>query len=44
MKFNPFWENGKTLDSRIMMLSPDIVMGKKEWVGMPVGALPHQPK
>jgi hypothetical protein len=42
MKFNRFWENGKLLDSRIMIV-PDIVVGK-DGGGMPVGALPHQPK
>jgi hypothetical protein len=31
MKFNRFWENGKTFDSRIMMLSL-ILLWEKEWV------------
>jgi hypothetical protein len=32
MKFNPVWENGKTFDSRIMMLSLILLLWEKEWV------------
>jgi hypothetical protein len=32
MKFNRFWENGKTFDSRIMMLSLILLLWEKEWV------------
>jgi acetylornithine/succinyldiaminopimelate/putrescine aminotransferase len=44
MKFNRFWKNGKTFQNYDVV--PDIVvMGKKGMGGgMPVGALPHQPK
>jgi hypothetical protein len=44
MKFNPVLGERETFDSRIMMLSLILLMGKGMGGGMPVGALPHQPK
>jgi hypothetical protein len=45
MKFNPVSENGKTLDSRIMMLSLILLLWEKKngWRNA-CGFLPHQPK
>jgi acetylornithine/succinyldiaminopimelate/putrescine aminotransferase len=43
-EIQPGFENGKTFDSRIMMLSLILLLGKGMGGGMPVGALPHQPK
>jgi hypothetical protein len=43
-EIQPGLENGKTFDSRIMMLSLILLLGKGMGGGMPVGALPHQPK
>jgi acetylornithine/succinyldiaminopimelate/putrescine aminotransferase len=39
-----FGRTGKLLDSRIMMLSLILLWEKGMGGGMPVGALPHQPK
>jgi acetylornithine/succinyldiaminopimelate/putrescine aminotransferase len=38
-----FGRTGKLLDSRIMMLSLILLLWERNG-GMPVGALPHQPK
>jgi acetylornithine/succinyldiaminopimelate/putrescine aminotransferase len=44
MKFNRFRRTGKLLIQNYDVVPDIVVMGKGMGGGMPVGALPHQPK